>query len=49
MRIEFAALPKTVSGKIRRGELRQRERENVEANQRSEEEHNESDFPELSG
>ena len=30
-RIEFAELPKTVSGKIRRVELRERERERAEA------------------
>jgi len=47
-RIEFGALPKTVSGKIRRAELRQRERENVNANHRSATEYYESDFLELS-
>jgi acetyl-CoA synthetase len=46
-RIEFSDLPKTISGKIRRVELRQRERTNVQSGQRPELEFREEDFPEL--
>jgi acetyl-CoA synthetase len=42
-RIEFAPLPKTISGKIRRVELRQREEERPDMPQ----EYREEDFPEL--
>ncbi|WIX76080.1 AMP-binding protein [Amycolatopsis carbonis] len=42
-RLEFAELPKTISGKIRRVELRGREHENT----RPEGEHREDDFPDL--
>ncbi|MBN9224325.1 MAG: AMP-dependent synthetase [Microbacterium sp. SCN 70-27] len=44
-RVEFAELPKTISGKIRRVELREREQELAEA--RIETEFRESDFPAL--
>lgn len=44
-RIEFYELPKTISGKIRRVELRQRENANVGT--REAEEFREEDFPEL--
>jgi acetyl-CoA synthetase len=46
-RIEFSDLPKTISGKIRRIELRQREGANVESGGRPELEFREEDFPEL--
>jgi len=46
-RIEFSDLPKTISGKIRRVELRQRERANVQSGGRPELEFREEDFPEL--
>jgi acetyl-CoA synthetase len=46
-RIEFSDLPKTISGKIRRVELRQRERTNVQSGGRPEFEFREEDFPEL--
>ncbi len=46
-RIEFADLPKTISGKIRRVELRQGEATNRAANHRSPAEFWEEDFPEL--
>ena len=45
-RIEFAELPKTISGKIRRVELRAREREKEG---RGKQEFFEEDFPELRG
>jgi acetyl-CoA synthetase len=45
-RIEFAALPKTASGKIRRVELRVRETELAAANQRAPVEWRIEDFPE---
>ena len=45
--IEFSDLPKTISGKIRRVELRHREAENVRAGTRPEFEFCEQDFPEL--
>ncbi len=46
-RIEFAELPKTISGKIRRVELRRAEVERRLRNERGEREFWESDFPEL--
>jgi acetyl-CoA synthetase len=46
-RIEFSDLPKTISGKIRRVELRQREEVNVENGRRPDLEFREDDFPEL--
>ncbi len=47
-RLEFAELPKTVSGKIRRVELRGRERElHPDAEARPESEYRDEDFPEL--
>jgi acetyl-CoA synthetase len=46
-RIEFSDLPKTISGKIRRVELRDREAENVRCGARPEFEFREEDFPNL--
>jgi acetyl-CoA synthetase len=46
-RIEFFELPKTISGKIRRVELRQLEIERAQAGERPSGEHREEDFPEL--
>jgi acetyl-CoA synthetase len=46
-RIEFADLPKTISGKIRRVQLRKAEAAQVEAGQRVQMEYREEDFPEL--
>jgi acetyl-CoA synthetase len=46
-RIEFSDLPKTISGKIRRVELRQREAANVRSGGRPAFEFREEDFPEL--
>jgi len=46
-RLEFAELPKTISGKIRRVELRQGEAARRTANERSPAEFWEEDFPEL--
>ncbi|TVV76263.1 AMP-binding protein [Sphingomonas solaris] len=46
-RIEFFELPKTISGKIRRIELRRREIEHARTGTRAEGEHREEDFPEL--
>jgi acetyl-CoA synthetase len=46
-RIEFAALPKTISGKIRRVELRQNENEMRQQGARGTFEYWEEDFPEL--
>jgi len=46
-RIEFADLPKTISGKIRRVDLREREAENVASGTRPEFEFREDDFAEL--
>jgi acetyl-CoA synthetase len=46
-RIEFAELPKTISGKIRRVELRQREAEQRRAGTRGATEFWEEDFPEF--
>jgi acetyl-CoA synthetase len=47
-RLEFFQLPKTISGKIRRVELRRLEIERAESGARGEE-HREEDFPELRG
>jgi len=46
-RVEFFELPKTISGKIRRVELREREIEHAAT--RIESEHREGDFPDLKG
>jgi acetyl-CoA synthetase len=46
-RIEFSDLPKTISGKIRRLELRQEEEKRVKEGRRSSNEFREEDFPEL--
>lgn len=46
-RLEFAELPKTISGKIRRVELRQAEADKVDEDQRGELEFFEDDFPDL--
>jgi acetyl-CoA synthetase len=46
-RIEFADLPKTISGKIRRVQLRKAEAVQVESGQRVQMEYREEDFPEL--
>jgi acetyl-CoA synthetase len=46
-RIEFAELPKTISGKIRRVELRQREAALAKAGERAPDEFRIEDFPEL--
>nr|WP_298724210.1 AMP-binding protein [uncultured Steroidobacter sp.] len=46
-RIEFTALPKTISGKIRRVELRRLEVERARVGERSAGEFREEDFPEL--
>ena len=46
-RLEFAELPKTISGKIRRVELRRDEEKRAAANQRGPGEFREEDFPEL--
>jgi acetyl-CoA synthetase len=46
-RIEFAELPKTISGTIRRVELRRREEERARAGARGAMEFREEDFPEL--
>ena len=46
-RIEFSDLPKTISGKIRRVELRQRELANVQSRTRPAFEFKEEEFPEL--
>jgi acetyl-CoA synthetase len=48
-RIEFANLPKTISGKIRRVELRQNEKQHRADKGRHELEFFEEDFPELKG
>lgn len=48
-RIEFTDLPKTISGKIRRVELRQEEERRAKAGTREETEFREEDFPELRG
>lgn len=46
-RLEFAELPKTISGKIRRVELRGNEAEKVSAGRRNEFDYSEDDFPDL--
>jgi acetyl-CoA synthetase len=46
-RIEFAELPKTISGKIRRVELRQTEKTLFDQGERAAGEFREEDFPEL--
>ncbi len=46
-RLEFADLPKTISGKIRRVELRQQEETRAKQGQRGAGEFREEDFPEL--
>ncbi len=46
-RIEFAQLPKTISGKIRRVQLRQAEDERGARGERGALEFREEDFPEL--
>jgi len=46
-RLEFADLPKTISGKIRRVELRQQEELRAKQGERAAEEFREEDFPEL--
>ncbi len=48
-RLEFAELPKTISGKIRRVELRRLEAERVAAKRRGEREFWDEDFPDLRG
>jgi len=48
-RLEFTDLPKTISGKIRRVELRQAEEARAKEGQRGTGEFREEDFPELSG
>ncbi len=48
-RLEFADLPKTISGKIRRVELRQQEEVRARQGQRAAGEFREEDFPELVG
>lgn len=48
-RLEFADLPKTISGKIRRVQLRALEKERVEGQQKGEWEFYEDEFPELKG
>jgi acetyl-CoA synthetase len=46
-RLEFSDLPKTVSGKIRRIELRRREQQRPPGGARREHEYWQEDFPEL--
>jgi acetyl-CoA synthetase len=46
-RLEFAELPKTISGKIRRVQLRALEKEKHATNVRGEQEYWEGDFPDL--
>src|SRR4051794_1045333 len=48
-RLEFSELPKTISGKIRRVELRQLEKVRATAGTRETAEFREEDFPELAG
>jgi acetyl-CoA synthetase len=48
-RLEFYELPKTISGKIRRVELRQMEKVRAAAGTREADEFREEDFPELAG
>jgi acetyl-CoA synthetase len=47
--IEFSELPKTISGKIRRVELRQNEAASVEAGRARPQSYSEGDFPGLKG
>ena len=47
-RLEFSDLPKTISGKIRRVELRRTEETNASTGTRASGEFREEDFPELS-
>jgi acetyl-CoA synthetase len=46
-RLEFSDLPKTISGKIRRVELRQTEERLAKEGRRAAREFREDDFPEL--
>jgi acetyl-CoA synthetase len=46
-RLEFSDLPKTISGKIRRAQLRISESQRINEGQRTESEFREEDFPEL--
>ncbi len=46
-RIEFTDLPKTISGKIRRVQLRSLEEDRFEHHERGQQEYREEDFPEL--
>ena len=48
-RVEFAELPKTISGKIQRNLLRQLESEQVSTQLRPPHSYGEEDFPELAG
>ena len=48
-RLEFRDLPKTISGKIRRVELRQAESERAKDGERTSAEFREEEFPELAG
>lgn len=48
-RLEFCDLPKTISGKIRRVELRQAESERAKNGERARAEFREEEFPELAG
>jgi acetyl-CoA synthetase len=48
-RIEFSDLPKTISGKIRRVELRKNEHERADGARRNPNEYWEEDFPDLKG
>jgi acetyl-CoA synthetase len=48
-RLEFADLPKTISGKIRRVELRKMEEERAKTGERGPMEFREEEFPELRG
>ncbi|NRD26793.1 AMP-binding protein [Frigoribacterium sp. VKM Ac-2836] len=48
-RVEFAELPKTISGKIRRVELREREEALARSGERAAAEWRDADFPELKG
>lgn len=46
-RLEFAELPKTISGKIRRVELRQQEQERAQSAEQTPQEWRDDQFPEL--
>lgn len=46
-RLEFADLPKTLSGKIQRGVLKRLEHEGMQSQERREHEYREDDFPEV--